>query len=308
MRLHDVFETHHAYDDPDWRTEFQPFRAGDTLRVFHGFRDLSDAVAAAKQGLSGRARANRVYSYEFDNNPQGLFVTLSLKVASEFAGSYQDQAVMEFVTPIEDLEAPVWPGGGYTVQGQMAQYFGGGAKGRAARRQRTRDAEAEAERLAHPEHDAHVLASDKRYLAYMLSRNRELQALYVGHLEPRAIVAFHVRPPRYDAPFERLSREEFLARYGNVEEKREHQHDRVFSPAERFDSDAFIERMTARYRSMRREDDEAWIRDAIGNMWQNVRRARRPAAAFVDQFGNYLWPKQYVDAMRWMKITYPTDG
>ena len=59
-------------------------KTNDVIRVFHGFRDLEDAIAACRYGISGKSRVGRVYSYEADNNPQGLFVTTGPKKASEF--------------------------------------------------------------------------------------------------------------------------------------------------------------------------------------------------------------------------------
>jgi len=76
---------------------------------------MSDSVKAATQGVSGQARADRRYSYEADNNPQGLFVTLSVDVAKEFTFR---GAIMEFTTSVDNLEPAVWPSGGYTVQGR----------------------------------------------------------------------------------------------------------------------------------------------------------------------------------------------
>lgn len=187
-------EAHHAYDDIDHMTQFQPFKAGDTVRVFHGFYALSDAIIAAKVGLSGAERADRRFSYEFNNNPKGLFVTLKLSVAEEFAFK---GPIIEFVAAWTDLEAPVWPGNGYTVQGQVALYFGGGATGRADRRRRHRELSADVQQqiVRNPEHLQHVAQSDDPYRAYLLSSGREYQALYIGHLEPQAIAAKYALDP-----------------------------------------------------------------------------------------------------------------
>lgn len=54
-----------------------PINFGDTIRVYHGFRDTRDALDAAKVGMSGKERANRVYSYEsnqFDNEYRKLML------------------------------------------------------------------------------------------------------------------------------------------------------------------------------------------------------------------------------------------
>jgi len=87
-------EAHHSYDNPDWDTKFQPLKKDDTFRVFHGFNNFRDAYRAAVYGLTGREYADRRYSYEADNNPYGLFVTLHLKKAGDFtSGDPVNQAV-----------------------------------------------------------------------------------------------------------------------------------------------------------------------------------------------------------------------
>ncbi len=71
-------EAHHVYDKIIGPEEFPPIRHGDTFRVFHGFRDFVDAWRCAKYGISGKYRVGRTYSYENNNNPVGLFVTLPI--------------------------------------------------------------------------------------------------------------------------------------------------------------------------------------------------------------------------------------
>lgn len=294
-------EAHHAYDNPGFDTQFQPLKRGDTLRVFHGFRDSHDAMLAATRGLSGASRAKRVYSYEADNNPKGLFVTLSLKVADEFAGAYGVQCIMEFNAHERDLEAPVWPGGSYTVQGQYSQYFGHGAKGRAGRRQAQRGAEAQAGQDDH--HLDAVKQSDRKHLATMLFQSREAQALFIGHLNPSQITAFHVRPSGSgsNVPWERISREEFIQRYQNeiTIPKEETWKERVFEPNEPFNGEKFMEVMKARYK----DHAESGIR----NMWfMSVGAKKNKAATFADTFDQYLWPRQMPEAIRWFAKTLGT--
>ncbi|PZR79769.1 MAG: hypothetical protein DI537_40635, partial [Stutzerimonas stutzeri] len=218
MRISEITEADHDYGAIDHTTEFQPMKSGDRVKVYHGFRDFPHAVELAKHGLSGRVRAARVYSYEADNNPYGLFVTISRKVAQEFVGAYGVQSIVEFNASLNDLEAPVWPGGSYTVQGQYSQYFGHGAAGRAARRERTRAANAEIE----PEitDKPHISGSDNKLLSYMLTNSREHQALFVGHLDPHAITAWWVRAD-YRDEWERISPEEFISRYGDTKLSRD---------------------------------------------------------------------------------------
>jgi hypothetical protein len=287
--FHALGEAHHAYDTLDWQTSFAPIKTGDTLRVFHGFRDLHHAVDIAKHGTSGKLKADRVYSYEYDNNPHGLFITLSLKVATEFG-----KWVMEFNAKTDELQPPVWPGGSYTVQGQMERYFGHGNKGRLARQQAAQDAEARSASSQSP----HVQQSDQKNLALMLTGTREHQALYVGDLSAHAITAFYVSPVpfHYKAPYERLSVAEFLARYGN-ETHRDDNDRKMFQPTEQFDPKMFLDRMALYLR-----DDD--VTETFRSLWDDVVRSKNPKATFLSHLQNFLWPRQYGDAFRWMKRTF----
>lgn len=186
MNFKKWLEAHHSYDNPDWDTKFQPLKSKDTVRVFHGFNSFRDAYRAAIYGLTGREYAARLYSYEGDNNPYGLFVTLSLKTASKFTGSFEDKVIMEFVANESDLEPPVWPGGSYTVQGQMAQYFGHGQQGKLKRRQRRKLAQSDVEEFLkkYPNDFQQVRQSDDKYKANILLNSSEYQALFVGDLNP----------------------------------------------------------------------------------------------------------------------------
>lgn len=204
-------EVYHSYDDPDNQVDFKarkPLKKGDTVRVFHGFRDMPDAIRAARIGLSGRVRADRVYSYESDNNPHGLFVTTSIDVAKKFTS----HCIMEFIASYDEIEAPVWPGGGYTVQGQMSQSWPGGRAGTIARRQRQKELANEPPSDNIPE----IHGSDDNYLARTLLASGERQALFVGNLNPSRIVALYVSPVpyHYKTPWTKLDRAGFLERFG----------------------------------------------------------------------------------------------
>ena len=103
-----------------------PLKDTDVVRVYHGFYDNKYAYQFCKYGASGKELTSRVYSYESNNNPYGLFVTSNFKKAKDFSRPYNGLAVIiEFNARVKDLEAPVWPGGGYTVQGQMSHYWKG---------------------------------------------------------------------------------------------------------------------------------------------------------------------------------------
>jgi hypothetical protein len=295
MRYTDIIEAHHAYDTTQ-QPQYMPLKGGDTVRVFHGYREFTDALEAARHGVSGQVRAARVYSYESDNNPKGLFVTLSMKVAAEFTGAYGPQVIMEFNAKMEDLEAPVWPGGSYTVQGQMSQYFGHGAQGRANRREAAKNAEAETN-----SQEPHVMASDKKYLADLLMNSREHQALFIGNLNPESIVAWHVRPD-YRGEFERITPEEFNTRYADKPlHKDSRAGEKMFKPDEAFDPKLFVERMKARYGGSR--DDEFFMQ-FFRNAWERIKASSNKMHAVHEYYDMYLWPRQILPMVKWMRATF----
>lgn len=308
MHIHEILaEAHHAYDDPRFDTAFQPMKTGDTVRVFHGFNNFEHALEVAKYGLSGKERVSRVYSYESDNNPNGLFVTLSFKTAAGFHGAYDEHCIIEFNAALDELEAPVWPGGSYTVQGGLSQYFGHGAPGRAARRQQQRDSERETGADMARRKDpflTHVAQSDRQHLAYLLTTGSEYQALFVGDLHPDAIVAFYIRAKNagITAPWTRLTPAEFASRY-SARPITSDKDRRVFAPNEEFDGERFMARLSAR---MNRGNSKLEISNLLSDSWARISQSSRPAHQFLQYFGTYLWPRQYLDAMRWMKRTYST--
>lgn len=307
MKLNDLLgETHHAYTNISYDTKFDPVKDGDTFTVYHGFHSLGDALQVAKHGLSGKTRAPRRYSYEADNNPEGLFVTLSLDVAKEFTGSYHAHVVMEFISDYKDLESPVWPGDGYTVQGQMSQSFGGfGSENRRLRSTRRKELEKDTEAATNSDH---VKQSDQKYLASILTNSREYQALFRGHTNPEEISAFWVRPsdgmdPKYDKEdkWVRLNVKDFLNKYDEQSKNfKPEQHYRVFNANDTFDGDEFLKRLGNEYGSID-------VDDGIKYLWRRVGREKTPEKRkreFIGAFDNYLWPKQYKDAYRWLGRRY----
>ena len=84
-----------------------PLHDNETIRVYHGFNKFEDAIMAAKFGLSGEEKARRIYSYESNNNPNGLFVTLDYETAKKFtypSGDRGIKVVMELSVKVADLE------------------------------------------------------------------------------------------------------------------------------------------------------------------------------------------------------------
>jgi hypothetical protein len=278
-------EAHHEYDSR--REGFSPLKKGDTVRVFHGFREPQDAMRVAKNGLSGAARVPRVYSYEADNNPKGLFVSVNIQVAKNFVGAYGVRTIVEFNAHVEDLDTPVWPNGSYTVQGQMASYFGHGHEGARNRREAQRNARQDSRMAV-----SHIRDSDDPALAMSIMSSTEMQALFVGHLDPHEVTCFWVEGERDQ--WEPYSVSEYIAKFGEQmgEEKRDWH--RLFTANENFDGDKFLEGIK-RYGG---QDVET----ALENLWfESVNAPQKERARrFLRNFESFLWPKQYIPCMQWM--------
>ena len=269
----------------------EPLRDTDTVRVYHGFRDFNLALRAISKGISGQEVVGRVYSYETNNNPKGLFVSTSIKVAGEFSSSYGVAVVIEFQCRAKDLEAAVWPSGNYTVQGQMSQYFNDPSE---RETQRLKDRE-DVKGMRHmPEP---VKKSDRPELAQQLMASRELQALFMGHLDPNMIRAVWVREPvdgyqRVDKAFSRMTRQAFLSKYGKTKVEWGHEDSyemRVFKPTEEWNTDKFIDTLATKFYGgkHRIDDPKQEIIDGAKYMGDH-------------QILCYVWPKQYEGAVKWL--------
>lgn len=302
MRYFEIInEIHHQLRIEKEPTE--PFKTEDTITVYHGFRDIEDAVLIAKYGTSGAKRANRVYSYEFDNNPYGIFVSPYLNTAKDFGS-----VVFEFDAKMSELEPPVWPGGTWTGQGGLSQYWGHGREGKAKRstaqkllRQKYREEE-------NPEW---IRNSDDPLLANTLGGIGEPQALFVGHLNPNRIKKVHLRDydrktNSYTSDWYSISAKEFLEKKSSDEyEKSEKIHDvrsKAFEPDEKFNGETFVKRMSEKY------NGKINVEHSLGNMWKvyvlNSKTNR--GQMFKQHFNMYLWPKQMPDAFNWFKKKYGT--
>lgn len=156
-----------------------PLLDTETLRVFHGFNNFNDVEEILKNGLSGKQRARRIYSYESGNNPYGLFVSVDFNVIKR-AGFAHSGVIIEFSTKISNLESPVWVGGrSYFVQGEYTKSF------------KDMD-EREQQRLINRQKAGespydYISKSDRPELADVIFDNPEKQALYVGDLNPNMI-------------------------------------------------------------------------------------------------------------------------
>jgi hypothetical protein len=279
----------------------QPLKKGDTVRVFHGFNNYNDAILAVKYGLSGAQKVPRVYSYESDNNPKGLFVTGKFKTAASFAGSYKYGVIIEFTADYSELEAPVWPGGSWTGYGGYSQYFGWGPEGRRGRAKARKDAEDNARSDKYnPEW---VTLSDNPHLADMMLNKGETQALFIGHLNPNRITTVYVKVYENhiaNGDWIKLSSNEFLEKYGNdIDPKHKNENrDKVFAPDEDFNPELFKERLGAKYNKTLNFDD------VFGRMWKHIKTDKHKQMMFNQYFDMYVWPKQKPGLFNWLKRTY----
>ena len=262
-----------------------PLHDNETIRVYHGFNKFEDAIMAAKFGLSGEEKARRIYSYESNNNPNGLFVTLDYETAKKFtypSGDRGIKVVMELSVKVADLEAPVWPSGSYTVQGQMSQNWKDAEDRKINGTLKARD---EASNSAIP----FVRDSDRPEVADALIGN-ERQALFVGNINPNMIKAIffgesgrHGYSPK---TLERISRQEFLNKFethepekdyrGGYTDKGEQYHkkkERIFKPNDDFNMEIFN-------------------KECIDNEWDNTGIEMLKKLKGYRYLENWFWPKQ----------------
>jgi GNAT superfamily N-acetyltransferase len=172
-----------------------PINDNEKIRVYHGFGGYakSSALKSIRYGLSGQERADRAYSYEWVNNPKGLFVTIDFKVAErQFAGS---GVIIEFDTMVSNLEAPVWKGqDSFFVPGQYTDGFKDDEERKAEqlrKRQQYKDKDPEGNDKYGM--NQRISKSDRPELAQSLFNGGEQQALFIGNLDPNNIkyVWFH---------------------------------------------------------------------------------------------------------------------
>jgi hypothetical protein len=263
-------------------------RDSDIIRVFHGFRDMTDAIAACRYGISGKSQVGRVYSYEADNNPMGLFVATNPKAASEF-GAY----IIEFHARGTELEAPVWPGGTYTVQGQMAQYFGGSKAKREEARQVAR--QRAIDRNIEP-----ISKSDRPELANTLMAFGENQALFIGHLNPNRIIRVWLRNER--GLLFPTSRKEFLKRNEGFKFSPQSGKEawlashRILRVDEPFNPEKLVNGLVNRYSGKWPfEEAKRILVRALGS---------KSIYVMKQELLKYIWPKQLPAALRWLSREY----
>jgi predicted nucleotidyltransferase len=220
-----------SYDDynnffkPNKASEY-PLKDNEVIRVYHGFNGNSryDSIKTILYGLSGKDRAKRIYSYEYTNNPKGLFVSINFNIVKRnFAGS---GIIIEFATKMSDLEAPVWVDGrSYFVQGEYTKSFNS-------------DEEREEQRLKNRERELNnlnpnVSNSDRPELAQTLFDNSENQALFIGDLNPNMISHVWVHEGRLfhnttKGEWVRMTRKNFINKYKDFIKKSLYNDDKYY--------------------------------------------------------------------------------
>jgi len=276
----------------------EPFEEDDILRVYHAFRDMNDAIMTTKHGLSGQSATSRVYSYESNNNPKGLFVTTDFNTSKDFTSH---GAIIEFQCKFSELEIPVWPGGGYTVQGQMAEYW----EWDKLDEQRQEAILKQREKAKESEYPA-VANSSRPELAEMLMSPREYQALFIGDLNANRIDWVWVRDSqqdyaRIDDPWKEMSTETFLETYEyqkqkafSGEERMSDQHmdieRKIYMPEDNFDPTTFLQKLSEDHGYSAQE-----LMDIIKG-WS--------LGDAVDYLKAYIWPKQENSLQQWLQTVF----
>lgn len=275
-----------------------PLKNTDVIRVYHGFDNYQDALIALKFGLSGKERVGRNYSYESNNNPKGLFVTPDFEAAKYFThprGKEGISIILELHVRVSDLEAPVWPSGRFTIQGELSQYWDDEVD-------RYQRGTLKARELAKSSEYKFISQSDKPEVAHSLAVG-EPQALFVGDLNPNMIKnVWFGKSGDYGKrikSFKRISRNDFLKMFkdykfnkdydGNKStkeqeyDKKEH---KIFNPNDDFSMEKvehFLKKHKLYYNIY--SDAESFMKDII-------------RFGYIDK---YFWPKQ-IEQLKKIKL------
>lgn len=259
-----------------------PLKDNYTITVYHGLNNARDLSGFLKYGTTGKMKAGRIYSYEANNNPYGLFVTIDLNVAKKFTSDY----IIEFHTKVSDLEAPVWPNGGYTVQGQEEKYWNNQEE-RKERQLKDR------EELRNSK-DKFISLSDRPELAETLYLNSEHQALFTGDLNSNSIKAIWKR--EYKGNYTRYERKRFLEKFGsNIEkegyktERNEMGEEKLLRPRDKVTIDNFLLGMKRNplWKSMVENDPKECL-DLLKNSIKGK----------YEEYPTFVWPHQIDDTIK----------
>lgn len=299
---------HPNYNNNNFEYENSTLNDNETIRVYHGFNSLDDAIIVANQGLSGKSDASqhKIYSYESGNNPYGLFVSVDFNVIKR--NFSHGGVIIEFSTKVSDLEAPVWSGQG--------SFFGQGSYTKSFKNKEDR----EEQRLNYrknsgndeynKKHLPNISQSERPELADSLLNSSEKQALYIGDLNPNMIKRFWVheniiKNRNTTGEFKAMSRNEFLKQYGGKEisnynrEKHPNKSLKLFYPNDNFDlnklNPMFDERKdkTDRYKN---EVNRVIGLINNGNEISNEYGDEIPVSA-LKIIDLTLWPKQIIQAI-----------
>lgn len=202
MRLHELLEVRIITNPKNKSVKHEPLKDNQTIRVYHGMTSYSQFLSAIQHGISGKQTVTRNYGYESNNNPTGVFVSPDLRVAKEF-GRY----ILEFHARVTDLEAPIWPNGGFPSAGVYAPSFKDDSE-RDTARVKARDAAIARGDRGEP----HIKDSDRPELASLMMSGGESQALYTGNMNPNGIRAVWVLEGNH---YKRYTVSEFLSRHQN---------------------------------------------------------------------------------------------
>jgi hypothetical protein len=259
-----------------------------------------------------------------------MFITLDKKTAmKDFAGGW-NRIVMEFVAKEEELEAPTWPSGTYTVQGQMAPWFYNDPRGaRVARAAKKKSDEEEARKSRY----VAISQSLRPGLARTLFGS-EMQAKFVWHLNPERITRFWIclpiHPdghPRTDDPWKPISREELVAQYkDDFFKSPEHKPGtwggrggiwdnvmdtysqfRVFKPGDEFDWRKLADWCNKQH-NMGIKDERGLYNDFVAILSHHSVHDMLTSGRFEHTFGRYFWPKQLPKFYLWVKMMYRQYG
>jgi hypothetical protein len=223
---------------------------------------------------------------------------LDLETAKKFTyprGKKGIVVILELSVKVSDLEAPVWPGGSYTVPGEMAHFW----KDKDDRHER---GTLKAREAASDDENNFISGSDRPEVAATLAGN-ERQALFMGDINPNMVKSIYFgesgkhgySPKRLD----RISRKEFLNKfethepeddsYGRTSNKGYEYHDKkskLFKP----NDDLSIEVLDSAAKKRRQSSGEQYLRKMV-------------------RFGKlkfFLWPKQISQVDDFLK-TIDTD-
>ncbi len=288
MKLRELIsETNYTFQGDANFTE--PLRSTDTIKVYHNFNNNNDAVIAVKYGISGAQYAKRLYSYESDNNPKGLFVSPNFKTIDSFGNT-----IIEFDAMVKDLEPPVWPGGSFTSYGEYSKYWGSGKEG--VRKRRAAQKNLKSSYVTDPTMPEPIKHSDNPHLAHMLSDTHESQALFTGHLEPSNITRIFIRKNNTIHSWEEISKEEFLNKVDSTSDEERPEHTRFFSPSAPFDPIVFVNKIQKNYNFT-----GGSVEKLLSNIWKFYIKPYKEQKGehFKHTMSNYLWPKQMPDAYKW---------